>query len=613
MRILILLFLLPQAAQVARPERPTLVRVVDQSGKSLAGARVFFVHAPFPEKAPLYGSERLEYRTGERGRVRVRLSKDRAWSVWSVWDDPSAKAKGARLASALTRVSPGRPQRLRLEPFPVPNARLIGLEAWRKLLGERLGLAFVSLSEPATMFRVPLPDAAEGEDGPVVRVAPLPLGNFFPALVDGSGGFLDSVYFSPAFHEGDADVEPLYERDYPLKRVELGKPVLLACRVVDSTGEAVAAARIFVRPDTRRSPLQLERVLQSDAEGGFELLAALKERQRTRYPLQISILAPGYRPLHATVSFEQLQKSQKQVFRLARGQELDWRLANASTEDRKNIYLQAQLDGVYSFVRLFPIECTAEGKLLLPSPSAAPGRVFELYLVRGALQVPVLAPGHGVPETATIDLDVLVPVELELSTLSGRPAPGGTVRIRRNAPIIGDKTVKADRGTQVVQGVSAAGFWSSELGYTLDRSGRARILLMPGEYSVLAEHDKLGDGHRRFAVAKDGKLQVSIQLRPYWILRGHVLGPDESPLAGVQVNASGTRFTKSDEQDYAPYLRGFTKTTTTSSDGSFELSLSVAVEELNVYANKQIDGSFFYANRTVGATQQEPIELVLHQ
>ncbi|MFQ5505493.1 MAG: hypothetical protein ACE5F1_11950 [Planctomycetota bacterium] len=218
------------------PQQPaTLVRVIGEAGKGVAGARVLFVTSPLPALAPHLRTRIVEGRTDVRGRLRQRLDPGLHWCAWAVHD------VGTERFASIPHVGivPGRPLRLELLPFGVPNVSWPGLDAWRKELGKDLALAFLGDSldnwvgfadtfEPydgprpeygpqaagfvPALFRRGLP----GKDTDVLRLPPLPLGFHYPVLTDGRGGFLDGVWMMHEFSSNPRN-PGLYDRERRLK------------------------------------------------------------------------------------------------------------------------------------------------------------------------------------------------------------------------------------------------------------------------------------------------------------------------------------------------------------------------------------------------------------
>ncbi|MFQ5504571.1 MAG: carboxypeptidase-like regulatory domain-containing protein, partial [Planctomycetota bacterium] len=465
--------------------------------------------------APLYRNRLLEFKTGAHGRVRASVDPSRCWSAWAVWD-----GEGKRLASPLVPgILPGRPLRLVLQPFEAFNVRWIGLDAWRKLFGEKLRTVFISdksaMARPAPpaavqksrsvsrasgstapgagfippVFHLPLP----GSDQEVVRLPPLPLGRYYPVLADAEGGFLDTRYMNPSFLTSQT-VQHMYERKRFLKRQYLGRPVRAPGRLVGHGGKPVSAADLFLRP--RRGQLEHERRYATDSDGSFELILTFRDKRTDStgtFSYRVFVLAPGFRP--ELFSLGSLGKEQPSPIRftLTPGEDLDWRVRNPEPGDHERFFLSTEIAtrSTGKFPHTFPLRCDANGRLGLPAPYRTPSGppAWYLVLVRDGKPIPLLLSDRAtIPAEQDLDLAKLKRVELQVETESGRRARGGIV-------LLG-----ASRQTS-----------RFPLRYPVDLKGRTSFRAMPGRYFLTVRHPQHGSGFLDLAVGEDA-LSKTVQL-----------------------------------------------------------------------------------------------------
>lgn len=610
---------------VARAQRPTVVRVVGPGGKPLAGARVYFMRSPMPNKAPTQCVERLRFVTDVRGRVRADVPFGGVWSAWGAWDDGKR-----RFASPLqTGVTLGRPMRLNLEPFEVPFVRLLNLGPWRggeiaKVVGEP-AIAFVSETKPSTVFTLLIP---AGEK-PVVRVPDLPIANYFPTLVDDSGGFLDMVYFSPVFHVNNPQAELVYERNYPLKQVTLSEPKLAHLTVTGSNGDPLAGARLVIRSQTSSYPLFHENVRVSDKAGRISFIVPYRPKWKP-YELEPVLYAPGCEPLLFSVPAAQL-KATKDALSLQRQMlpsrlQLDWKLTGLLAHDKVFLYAQARSKATIGRPpvvadRLMPVTVAEDGGLALPAPRVdlAAGTLagrYELYVVRHGRQICVFRgyPSAKLPAKWSLDVSTLPTLDLKVTTAAKHSVNGGRVAIvprfesgsrpRRVAGLPGVQVQVSDVGPGSPDQVSV-------IEDSLDHEGSCKRLLLPGRYLLFVRHDKLGDVFEEVDIPSGKKLVThTLILHPFWVIRGRVVDSDNDPVEGNPIESTPSSVVKS-AQSVQFLLWRFMDAPRARSDGSFRLRVSSYINGLNVYATRNVDGAYQYANRLVAVGNNEFVELKL--
>jgi hypothetical protein len=578
--------------QRAEPDRTTLVRTVNAAGEPLAGAKVVFCSVALAGW-PMARSRMLELVTDAEGKARANLDETLVWAAWALHDHEKT-----RLASdVLQPVTCGRPMRLELRPFPVPDVRIRGLEPWRKRFGDKLELAFASAATPFATFRLPLPAG----DEPVLRLPPLPRANFFPCLVLPDGGLLDARYFSPHFlDESEQPPEELYERAYPLKRVILAEPAPTRWTIVDPAGKPVAGARVFLRPEY--SELLAERRLTSDEQGQVEIVLPHREEgQRGWFTQRVLVLAPGFLPAVRTL-MQPLAAEAAVTVNLMPGPALDWKLAG-ELPAAASLYLLTRFVGetgpdvpgvsgdfVDHWVR---VEVGAEGKLELPAAASAPAGnappPYELWLVDGKAAT-LLATGP--PAVArTVDVAKLVAVTAHVR-VGDRSVQGGTLYLCRRENDVAVDTV----------------------GYGLDREGAARLRLPPGRHLLLAVHESRGAGLLLADVPDQPSCELSLNLQPHANVAIEVRDAAGAPVAGAMVGwqiayegigyvvlpAVFGRFLSSDQR--------------TDASGRLQIQLPSLAGRGDVHAQlASDDGSVLFGRATVEPAKDTKVEITLGQ
>ena len=563
-------------SQEAAPKsaRPTLVRVIGPDGAPAAHARVLLCSVPLPDY-PLVGTVLRRALTDAKGKASVRVGGGRQWSVWAVHD-----VDGKRFASPLQPLlQPGRPIRLELAPFPVSCVRIQRLAAWRKQT-ESLALEFVSEASPFPRLPTALPDG----DEPVVSVPDLPLGNYHPVLVD-KAGFLDARYFSPAFHEGEADVEQLYEREVPLKRVVLGEPTATRWKLTGPDGKAVADASVFVRPNGHGT-LMVERRLTSDAEGGFELLLPWRGKgNRGWYRIDLLIVAPGFAPAMYLLPAYDRKKVEFEV-RLRSAVTREVQVQNTppgcSWLYKTMFFGPLQQNRVTVFT---PLAVDARDRLRLPGVSQGGA---ELYLLddTGAIPAP-FDPHHN----QTIDAAERIPVALRVVDARGRAVRGGDVQLCR-----------------VVDGRAA-----SSVPHAIGPNGVCALGMWPGACLVYVVHPLRGDALAAVTVAK-GSPPLEFRLAPFVTLDGSVVKLNED---GEEMPAPSlpVEFVPQLDKVTTPlYWRWYSRVfgpVVTGADGRFRVRLSSLAERAALMSWMVLGSRGFSGNVTFERRDPKPIKIVL--
>ena len=533
-------------------QRPTVVRVVGPDGKPQVGARVYFMRSPLPNKSPTEAVERLEFVTDSRGRVRAEVPPGGVWSVWAASDDGKK-----RFASRIqVGVALGRPMRLNLEPYQVPFVRLMNLGAWRaegemqKVVG-KLSMGFVTETKPSTLFVVPIGD----EDKPVVRVPDLPHSNYFPTLVDGNGGFLDMVYFSPEFHENNPQAESVYERKYPLKRVTLSRPIIARATLTGRDDEPLVGAKVIIRSQTSSYPIYHENVRVSDEDGLVTFIVPSRPNWKP-YEIELLVHAPGHEPLLYSVPKRLLTANKKPAIdvdiRVRPGRALDWKLTGLGPEDKVFLFTQAR--GKTSDERtqqaadrLMPVAVADGGNLALPAPAmngkSLVGR-FELYVVRGGQQICVQRsyPHTRLPQQWSLDMASLPMLNLTVTAAGERSVKGGRIAIvprikngARPARVVGVRQIQGQTGPWVAGNPDELAVIED----SLDQSGACKRALLPGRYLVFVRHEKLGDVFEELEIKPgDKNIEKSLTLRPLWTVRGRVVDSTGEPVAGNRIEST---------------------------------------------------------------------------
>ena len=614
---------LAQDSRVAkRRDRGTLVKVLDSEGKAVAGASVVFLSAPMHGRQALVRQERIVVETDKNGRARAKLSRGRSWAAWAAWDGPNGRLT-SKLKFPVTR---GRPLRLTVETFPVSKVRVVNLKQWRKVIPSGLSLAFISDGDHSTIFKRELGKEKE----PVFKLPPLPHGNYFPTLLGPRGEFLDTIYFNHQFYTGQPDAEELYERDVPLKRFVLGRPIKINARVVDANKKAVGGAWCDLGPASSIIPNPLLNTFKVGADGKFVCIVPWKpEGQRGRYDSVLHLFAPGYVPQMLPITFPwqpvtqgvvqpgglpgapPLDKKKKKVravqdvidleVTLVKGQELDWRLTNALENDLApgSLYLRTN---AYSFVngtvlnrvqRYFPVSVGKDSRLQLPGlvdESAESHPVWELFLVRAGQTSSIYFHGRGtLPVKVEIDLASLRRTEFSLLPESGSKTTGGEIFLFR---LDYDGLAKAQT-------------------FGVDRSGRVTTFLMPGKYIVVGKSEKQGDGYHEFALSNDEtKAKIHIPLRPYKLLVGTLVDDDDKPLAKASLSISF---------NVGPKLHPFVRralinqnfTLLTDKDGSFSSYVSKLAGTATMSAYLDIGGSYIVGHAVVEPDDEKKVKIVL--
>jgi len=577
-----------QAVSSAQP-RPTYVRVVDAKGKPLEGARVYFLSTVRQGFAWYFPSELRRVVAGKRGLVKVLLPRERRWVAWAVAD----RGKQRLACEVKGEVEPGRAFRLKLKSFGVPFVRFMQLAPWRKKIGEghALRLRFTSDGTHSYSFDQELPD----EEDPIVRVPDLPYGNYFPSLIDEQGSLLDSVYFSPEFHEGDAQVEPLYDRKYPYKRVMLGKPYVFRGRVVDGDGKALEGARIYLENSLL---VRTRGFTATDAQGRFRILTAVRAAQeRAFYSVSCRVLAAHRHPHSFTLQVLKRPEDREELIKLPRYPYKTWWLEdNPKTRKKGDRYFLTALwrnkRENWGNTLFYEVRCSAEGELQLPSPSKGSNQ-YDLWRLReGRLEPLLFSAFNRAMQGGRIDL-----------------AAGSSVRFSLNKEKRGFARVCH---LSIFPKIGGALFATRRLQRTFSAMEKVAMTLPAGDYAAYAECKGAGDAFAEFRVGAGAATEQILALRSFHRVVGVLLDPDEKAVAGATVSLYPIQF-----QAANPLLQQLlvqrSKSAQTDADGGFEFRVSGLLKQVQLSASQRVQGAWAYANLPVVVADTERLRLVLRR
>jgi hypothetical protein len=600
--VLLLLLTLAGGVSAQRRALPTIVRVLQPGGGVAVGAEVLAVSSPEPEAAARRPFVIQRAKTDARGAVRIELEDGQHWAVWAVLDK-----ERERYATPIDEtVTPGRGTLLRLEPFAVPFVRLVGVDAWRDVVEGELGLRFTVQGRFGVHLPAKLP---EGND-PVVRVPALPLGNYFPTLIDSRGRALDFTYFSPAFHEGDAGVEPLYEREYPLKRAVLGKPVLHEYVVRgrnpdDDSGAELPVPGALVRVEFSL-PVGVWSDYQADAQGRVRIpLAFRAEAARARYTVEAQVLAQGRWPRSQSLEVrpEPAQRAEVLIspwhgtpfelplepLRERYGADARFYVASHWRHGRSNFGPTGRLE----------LPLRGDDKLLLPSLPDDSAH-FDLYVATRSRLEPLFI---GRP-SGFIQAEGKLPWGLTALDVQVRREGGGRALATQLHAI-----AEANVG-----GLQA----SREIPVSCDRRGHARLQLPAGKWLIYARSRRDGDGLARIEIgAKEGERggqaePLKLELQSFRNIQGVVVDADDKPVAGAEVSAQVQTLREEDPR-LRRLLQTISRAVQTDEAGAFTLRFSSQVTRLSVWCSFQKDGQWSSASQSVPGDHEEKIRLQLGQ
>ena len=562
--------------------KATLVRVVDDKNKALPNGTVVF-HSRLLARAPQFGAITKTFRSDARGRARCELDWRRVWSAWAVHD----RKDGTRLASRVHAVSLGRPLRLQLSSYAVPNVRLAGeIDAWRRF-APKLRVAFVLAEHPSATFVVDIPQP-RGERRPALRLPPLPIANYYPCLVDKDGGVLDSRYYSPAFATDDPP-EELYERDVPLKRIVFAAPKLFALRVTDSKGTALPGAEVSLRPEYASSQdrLTVERRFRCDAEGRVAVpLANRKAGFRGWQTLRIVVTAPGFAA--RWLRLDAPPKDWKQTIRLVVGQKLSWKIRGFDPKRGDRLFANVGVgygQGAWSTHELLPIGVSDDGSIELPGrlkTVPGPKRDERLLLVREGRVVPLAF--EFSPPSKTIDLTKLRYVDFVAVTAQGRPVRGGRVIVCR----------RTHEGlTETAEHAIAA-------------DGRCRFATLEAKPQVYVRNELRGD--QLVSLESGAAKPHLVRLTPLRVLRVRILDSDGKAIAGATASFSPSGLVVS-----PPLMARLISNTMTTSPASGEIRWRIPsiFKRGEVSAWKQTGQNWLHSSKRVDLKKSERIDLTI--
>lgn len=286
----------PQASELQAPGCEVHVQFPDGSDADKACVYVTPSSGVLVPSMPRPGEIR-RVTCSASGRAKIRLpDATRPAYVWAV-----TRRKGVRYATRVHAIpAPARDLRIELIEFPVSKIRVVGLDAWRRLLPQsrHFECVFVHRKYPHPSFRVTIPS----EVNPVLPLPPLPSGVYDVHVVD-EAGHIDAVTFVPYFFDR-VDREHVYERDVPLKRVLLGAPTLVRLRLESAAleGRSLAGVPASVQVFSKQALVALSRRVAVDERGAVELLLPdLVDRQGSA-GIGLRVFARGFAPAKKTFS-----------------------------------------------------------------------------------------------------------------------------------------------------------------------------------------------------------------------------------------------------------------------------------------------------------------------
>ncbi|MCA8969932.1 MAG: hypothetical protein KDC95_09125 [Planctomycetes bacterium] len=571
------------AQEVAAEPRVTLVRVVDQSGERVDGARVYSqAYDRFRQPSANAASVVL---CNDRGHARLRATGPVVTWIWAVVD-----RDGKRWASTAKCLSDiGRPQTLVVRPYEVAKVRIMNAKAWLDVLPENTSLrcAFVSNDEPHVRFDVPIPQVREAsvpdrseatpDTGCVLELPPLPHGNYNPALVD-DRGVLDARYYSPAFQEGNPSVEELYERDVPLKRVFFGDPVevRLRARPRGAGPEAwVVPTRVLVRANY--SGFHHLRAWETDDAGSTRIFLPRHTRGLGWQGMELHVLAAGYRPfrLPLTVFPEQSDIAVE----LDRGVETKWTFRNARPTDR--IFVRTTPTPIGAFEQVvydFGVDAR------FPAFDNGIAEKTSLFVERDGVLWPVAI---GSPaDTLDVDLDTHFVETIIEVRYRKRAAPHARVEV-----VLGNR-----------------GMHEQSLSYVADADGRCRVRLPRGDVLLFAADPLHGALLRNARIAEPGVLPL--ELEPYATFRGVVRLHDAGVRATLQIQSD---FRSIDPSVLDRWVRVVPQRWRAEDNGSFRIMLPAFVPRWSLSATFESQNSYHHAASMLETRDAaSKIELVLN-
>lgn len=593
------------------------VIIEDAQGKRVPGARIFFVGSELASLGAQEAPRQLEFRGDERGRAILSLDPHHDWAAWAVKE----VGKQRQASPIQMRVLEKGILRLRLQPFPVPFVRISHLEPWRKLFKGKLSLVYIAESPPYPRFPMPLP---EGKDE-VRALPPLPMGNYFPVLWHAERGFLDTVYLSPAFHDGQADAEVLYERDYPLKKCIFGSPLLLRGKVQLKVNADMGLAGAHLRcGPSNRIPCILRQRVTTDAEGRYELVIPFKPAsRRTSYFSDVVLWAPGVLPVQYSLEStskgyaERIKKdgaTASAIFErdlvATPGHELHWQALGAQSGDEFILMTQVLQGGNPGALLGIGLPMGEESRLVLPGDPfvGALGALFrgkkktprsqvrfELYARRSGRLLALAGRHDGtLPPKLTLDLSEMGTLELEGASVSGRRLKRGACEVKR----IWSKGL-ATVGTR----------------FGLSPEGSTTLDLPVGKYVLRLSQKPLGVGYASFEIQKGKRTPVRVSVERYLRIRGKVLCEDEEvKISGLPIQVYPQQL----QQDRVPILaRAWAQqslqqiSTSSRADGSFELLVSPFIQRLSLQTYASVANRYLSAQVQLDPHDAKDVELPL--
>ncbi|MCB9880277.1 MAG: hypothetical protein H6834_00680 [Planctomycetes bacterium] len=569
--------------EVAAEPRVTLVRVVDENGERVDGARVY--SQAFDRYRQPSANEASVVTCNDRGHARLLATGPLVTWIWAVVD-----RDGKRLASTAKCLSDiGRPQTLVVRPYEVAKVRILNANAWLDVLPEDTSLrcAFVSNDEPHVRFDVPIPRVrgssapdrgeAKPDTGCVLELPPLPHGNYNPALVD-DRGVLDARYYSPAFQAGNPSVEELYERDVPLKRIFFGDPVEVRVRARprgSDPDECVAKARVLARANY--SGFDHLREWDTDDTGTTRIFLPRHTRGLGWQGMELHVLAAGFRPFRLPLTA--FPEQTDIAVELDRGVETKWTFRNTRPGDR--VYVRTTPTPIGAFEQIV-YEFGIDDRF--PSFDDGIADKTSLFVEREGVLWPIAI---GSPaDTLDVDLDSHFVETVIEARYDKRAVPHARVEV-----VLGDR-----------------GMHDQSLSYVADATGRCRLRLPRGDIMLFAADPLHGAILRSARVTEPGVL--TLELEPYATFRGVVRLHDAGVRATLQIQSD---FRSIDPSILDRWVRVVPQRWRTDDNGSFRIMLPAFVPRWSLSAIFESQNSYHHASSMLETRDAaSPIELLLN-
>lgn len=574
-----------QEGRDAGEARATLVRVVDKDGERVAKASVYSLcyddfHVPRSGAA-------IRTACDEQGRARLVVSETKPTWIWAVVERDSLRF--ASIARCL--YDSGRPQTLVVHPYPVPKVRVMSVAAWRKLLpeGAKLSYAFVSEGPPHARFDVaaldtPAPRGGQEQEGQedsghVFDLPPLPYGNYFNALID-EAGLLSLRYYSPAFMNGSPQVEELYERDVPLKRIYYGEPIERNLEVAipkGAEGADFSLGQALVRAANPYDGCQLERKCSFDAQGRAKLLFAKHTKGTGWLALAVHALVPGYRP--GRLPLAEYPEQANLALKLEVGEKTSWRIEGTAPGDRLIVVTTPIPIGSFERV-VYDFDVTAA----LPSFDGPLAAETHAFLSRGA----VLRPLHigQLPSKLAVHVeDALIDVTIVAKNRE-RVLPRAWVEV-----VLGNRST-----------------FKEAISLVTDDEGRCSLRMPPGRATIYVASSRQGAVLASIDLAKSGEYEVCVE--PYATFTGKVTLHEHGVPATLSIRADFRSF---DPRMLDRWVRVAAESWRADDQGRFRIDLPAFVPVWTLNASWQTDGERYHYGNALLETRDadKPISIAL--